>query len=495
MKKITLFISILLVLSISAVIVVFYDSSRNIVKAIPKELYRVYLGGEAIATISSKDKLEDYINQKQKEIKDKYNVTNVYPPKELDIQKYVSFEDNITDEKDVYELINEKNPFTIKGYVIKMVNEETKEEKIINVLDKTIFEEAMKKTVEAFISKEAYQSFIDESQAKITSTGKIIEDLYIKEDIKIKESFISTNEAVYTDVNILAKYLLFGTTSEQQKYIVKAGDTIEDIAFNNKLGTSEFLIVNPEFANPKTLLFPGQEVSVGLIQPVINVVVEEHIVEDQVIKYESETEYDNTVAYGVTTVKQAGIDGIERVVQKRQTINGLITNVQIDRASSEVLKSPVKEIIVKGTRSSTGDTVTVSSDGKWVWPTNTPYVITSGYGYRWGEMHAAIDISGTGYGSPIKAARDGVVINVGYQNTRGNFIVISHDSNYYTIYLHLANKYVKVGQEVKAGERIATMGNSGYVRGATGTHLHFGVHVGEPYTPGTKTVNPLKLYR
>jgi len=42
---------------------------------------------------------------------------------------------------------------------------------------------------------------------------------------------------------------------------------------------------------------------------------------------------------------------------------------------------------------------------------------------------------------------------------------------------------------------IAAVGNSGYVVGATGTHLHFGVQIGEPYKSGTKTINPLTLYK
>ena len=92
------------------------------------------------------------------------------------------------------------------------------------------------------------------------------------------------------------------------------------------------MIVNPELKNHNSLLFPGQEVSVGLINPIVEVVVEEHIVEDQVIKFTTETTYDESLPYGQTKIIQEGSDGIERFVQKRQTKNGVITNVQFDRS-------------------------------------------------------------------------------------------------------------------------------------------------------------------
>lgn len=39
------------------------------------------------------------------------------------------------------------------------------------------------------------------------------------------------------------------------------------------------------------------------------------------------------------------------------------------------------------------------------------------------------------------------------------------------------------------------MGNTGYVVGVTGTHLHFAVYVGNPNLPGAKTTNPMSLYK
>jgi len=496
-QKITWLFTFLITLTLSTVIIIFFEDERVSNYNAPKEAYQVYLAGEKIGVVKSKDKLEEYIDKKQAEIKEKYNVDKVYPPKALNIQKHISYAGKVLDEKQIYEIIKEKSPFTVKGWTFTIKStEEGQEDKVVNVVDYELFLNAIHKTVEAFVSADEYKLFLEEKQPEIKTTGKIIEDIYIpSEQIKEKETYISTDEYIFTDENELAKFLLFGTTEEQQKYKVKEGDTISQIAFDHKLGTSEFLIVNPEFKNPNSLLFPGQEVSVGLINPLFDVVVEEHIVSDQEIRFATEITYDESLPYGETKVIQEGINGIERVIQKRQTTNGAITNVQIDRASTTTIKEPVKKKIVQGIKTPTGGTITISSDGNWVWPTNTPYVITSEYGYRWRKFHNAIDISGTGYGSPIYAAKAGKVILSKYHSEFGNYIIIEHEDNIYTLYSHNAKNFAKVGQTVEAGQIIATMGNTGYVVGVTGTHLHFAVYVGNPNLPGAKTTNPMSLYK
>ena len=97
--------------------------------------------------------------------------------------------------------------------------------------------------------------------------------------------------------------------------------------------------------------------------------------------------------------------------------------------------------------------------------------------------------------SPIYAIGDGTVVNVSpacsscYQWSNGNYVVVEHDNNVYSAYLHLSGFNVKEGQTVKKGQVIAYMGHSGF---ATGTHLHLGIYIGEPFVGGsTQSVNPL----
>lgn len=98
-------------------------------------------------------------------------------------------------------------------------------------------------------------------------------------------------------------------------------------------------------------------------------------------------------------------------------------------------------------------------------------MITSGFGWRYGRAHKAIDID-LEKGTPVRAAFDGKVRYSQY-NTGGygNLIIIRHFNGLETYYAHLTTRYVKPNQIVKAGQIIGTGGNTG--AHWTGPHLHF----------------------
>lgn len=91
---------------------------------------------------------------------------------------------------------------------------------------------------------------------------------------------------------------MFGEVKEDQYYTVQEGDTIDSIAYKNKLATEEFLIVNPEFTSANNILSVGQQVKVGLINPIVDVVVETHNVMDQESKFKTVQEDDSSLDYG-----------------------------------------------------------------------------------------------------------------------------------------------------------------------------------------------------
>ena len=116
--------------------------------------------------------------------------------------------------------------------------------------------------------------------------------------------------------------------------------------------------------------------------------------------------------------------------------------------------------------------------------------IASGYGYRISpftgkkSMHRGIDIAAP-IGTPIIAPANGVVIFAGKKAGFGNFIMLAHYGyGIITRYGHNAENLVKVGQNVKKGEQIATVGMTGR---STGPHLHYEVHI------NGKIVNPKKF--
>jgi len=105
--------------------------------------------------------------------------------------------------------------------------------------------------------------------------------------------------------------------------------------------------------------------------------------------------------------------------------------------------------------------------------------ITSGFGGRMdpfsgeGVRHAGIDISAA-YGSPVEATADGIVLVAEPDGGYGREILIDHGNGFSTMYGHLSQIKVVVGQEVKRGQIIGAVGMTGK---ATGPHLHYEVRI------------------
>ncbi|SDN44342.1 Murein DD-endopeptidase MepM and murein hydrolase activator NlpD, contain LysM domain [Klenkia soli] len=100
--------------------------------------------------------------------------------------------------------------------------------------------------------------------------------------------------------------------------------------------------------------------------------------------------------------------------------------------------------------------------------------LSSTFGYRWGTLHAGIDLAAPML-TPEYAAMDGVVIKAGPASGFGQAVYIQHENGDVTVYGHMETILVTEGQVVQAGETIALLGSRGQ---STGPHLHFEVHVG-----------------
>lgn len=452
-------------------------------------LYQIYLNGETIGYINDKNELYNLINEKQKEIKNKYSVKNVYPPNDFEITKLLTYNNKVDDIDSIYDKIEKVDSFTIKGYVVNVTLEDNTFS--FNILDKEIFNKAINSFVLAFVDEDSYKKYIDNEQEEIDDVGQIIENMYFDERITIKEAYISVKDKIYTDATELSQYLLFGNNTEKKMYQVKEGDTIASVSEENKLNPQEFLIANPKFKSEDSLLAINDTVNVTLIDPVITLTYQLYSVEDVEQYFEKTTVYDKTKSPSYSEITQPGINGITRVTSRYAVINGEQSQ-GIVKVSEEVLREKVDQITTKGQKRYNYGTY-VNLDGDWAWPTNSGYIITSPYGWRWGKYHEGTDIAlGYGIGSPIYSIGDGVVADVMYQRAGGKMIIIDHGNNIFSMYAHLDSQAVKKGQTVRRAERIGTMGNTGFT---TGPHLHLSVSQGMPYSGSYHFINPLSLYR
>lgn len=102
---------------------------------------------------------------------------------------------------------------------------------------------------------------------------------------------------------------------------------------------------------------------------------------------------------------------------------------------------------------------------------------------RMKSFHAGVDIAAP-IGTKIFAMTDGVVVKAERNGTAGNEIKIIHGRNVYTRYLHMDKRAVKVGDNIKTGQFIGTVGNTGR---STGPHLHFELVI------NNRAVNPIGI--
>lgn len=496
-----------IMLIIVITLTIFLLGFTDVINKEPITVYKVFVDGEIIGAVQSKDDFEEYVNLQEEQIKEKYNVDKVYTPSGVEIKKVTTYDKNIEDNQTVYNKIIKTKKFTIKGTIITISDETDEDYQKIKLytLNKEIFDEAIIKTIKSFLDPEIYEKFMNDTQEELKDLGSIVDDISINQKITYKTGYISIDETIYTNAEDLAKYLLYGTIEKQDTYQVKDGDTIESIAESNKLNVQEFLIANSKFSSKNNLLYEGQVVNVGLIDPIIDIVVNTTSIEEEEKAFSVDIQYDETKLKGTEYVSREGENGLYKVTKKNQYINGQLADT-ITINTTE-LKPAVNKILVKGDKY----VPEVADLSYWAWPTDTPYTITTYYGYRWGSMHAAIDIYGPGHGSAIYAANNGTVIaatggctvgNLSCNGRRGNFIVINHNNgNYYTMYMHLASILVTTGQTVERGQKIATMGNTGEVYPVpssyspySGTHLHYATYRGNPLTGAGSPFNPFNLY-
>jgi murein DD-endopeptidase MepM/ murein hydrolase activator NlpD len=186
-------------------------------------------------------------------------------------------------------------------------------------------------------------------------------------------------------------------------------------------------------------------------------------------------------------------DGIMYTIQNGETIEDISTKYEVPVAAivsaNELFSQRANtgtNLFIPGAKLDSTKLQEINGD-LFVWPVRGR--ITSRYGYRRSPItgvrgfHSGLDISAN-TGVPIRAPMAGRVISATWSDVFGNYVVLSHHSNYRTLYGHLSVIRTKPGAYVRLGEIIGEAGNTGQ---STGSHLHFQV-----YKNGV-TVNPLLL--
>jgi len=205
-------------------------------------------------------------------------------------------------------------------------------------------------------------------------------------------------------------------------------------------------------------------------------------------------------------LKQSTLDYMQS-----EDLNALMTAIDVDRWSDYEVPSfvpqPKKPSFAKASadRQSVRKPVIVPKketkiiamrrpikDCGFIWPIDADkFWLSSLFGPRkridgtWG-FHHGVDMAAV-KGTIVKAVRAGTITEASFQTGYGNTVVVQHTENIKTRYAHLHTIRVCVGQKIKQGAIVGTVGETGFIRkkGKDGSHLHF-----EVYERG-KRVNPM----
>jgi murein DD-endopeptidase MepM/ murein hydrolase activator NlpD len=183
----------------------------------------------------------------------------------------------------------------------------------------------------------------------------------------------------------------------------------------------------------------------------------------------------------VVEVKDSLVDRREQYAGVRATKHDALVSTRSDRQELEghlaALEKEQAKIQARLAGGPPAGPVRQGS-GQFIWPVNGTF--TSPFGYRWGRLHAGIDIAAP-EGTPIRAADDGTVILAGWTGGYGNYTCISHGGSISTCYGHQSRLGTSAGANVSKGQVIGYVGNTGHSFGA---HLHFEVRInGNPVDP------------
>jgi murein DD-endopeptidase MepM/ murein hydrolase activator NlpD len=118
----------------------------------------------------------------------------------------------------------------------------------------------------------------------------------------------------------------------------------------------------------------------------------------------------------------------------------------------------------------------------WRLPVTHP-VVSSGFGYRWGRLHAGQDFA-VSEGTPLASMSTGTVTFAGVMGGYGNLVKIRYWDGTISFYGHMSRISVNSGDSVQPGQSVGKSGNTGH---STGPHLHLEIHPngGQPVDPAS----------
>lgn len=412
--------------------------------------YEYIYNGKALGVVKNQEDVYKTIDIIGDKLSAQYDADiTIDKDKDIRFQKIIAFNQEIDDQEDILNRLTYMRDMKANGHGIYI------DGKLVAILE----------------SDKTAREILDE-----------IKDKYVKKDADIQYKKVGFAEKVeIKDVetklgNIEAKdkaleYMMTGAV-EKKIHVVQSGETFSEIAKMYGLKQSELKASNPDVIPEKLSI--GQEICLNQIVPLVTVQTTEVAQYREAIPFEIKYENTANLFKNEQIVKSRGVNGEKSVVAEIVRNNGI--EVSRNELSVTVLTQPVAQVVLVGTK----EPPPLIGTGTFIYPVRG--TLTSRFGYRWGRLHAGIDLAAP-IGTHIKAADGGKVTFAGYNGALGYMVAIDHGGGRVTWYGHCSKLFVKKGDRVYQGQHIANVGNTGR---STGPHLHFEVHINDV------AKNPLK---
>lgn len=303
------------------------------------------------------------------------------------------------------------------------------------------------------------------SVSNISNSAKIL-SVEFKQDIQVVETKVEEEE-----LDSIEDITLEFQKNEEEavNYTIVSGDNLWDIGVAFGMNLAKIVEYNPWLsAEDDYMIYPNEVLLMKPANPLFDVEVHLQNIALEPVPFETIKIKDKDLLATQRIILKEGIAGEKNVVYDIVMENGYA--VSIEAIQETILKQPVSAEVKVGTKTTLsyggGDNYGVTR-GR----------LSSGYGYRTHPIsgvrtfHNGIDIAAS-TGTGVYAYASGTVISVSQDNTLGKYIAIDHGNGLVTRYLHLSKFNVEKGDKVGTGDRIGSVGNTGY---STGSHLHFEV--------------------
>ena len=419
-------------------------------------IYHVYLDDVHIGPVNDKETVETAIDTAiEQETKKRDAAYTLGVKQDVTFVKETAFQ--LTDQAETtVEQVKDALEIDVKATALQFDGETVGYFKDEEAIDTLLFN-YQKQYVDEDVLNELSADESDEKQ--VVRDNIVIKDVTFSRPVETSTNIVSEDELLTVDEGLR---LLGKGTLTDKIHTVETGDTLFSIVKQYDLTLDQLLEINQDLTEESVLQL-GQEINVTAYAPFVDVVVKQEKQVEEVIKFETIVEETDALYKGETRTITEGSDGAKDVTYDMELVNGKVVSKEV--LESTVTTEVVNKTIEKGTK-----VIPSRGTGDFSWPAVGGY-LSSPYGPRWGSFHKGIDIARPSNRNII-ASDNGVVEKASYGSGYGNYVVVNHNNGYKTLYAHLSNISVNVGQTVPKGAVLGTMGSTGR---STGIHLHFEV--------------------